>query len=67
MNSVCNMDSMKAARQMKNHNSPKERRVCGTCFWYDPLGDLCWNEASPHDFEHMGRGEGCRKWEKDRG
>ena len=50
---------------METDNRPKERRTCGTCRWYDPLGDLCRNPAGPHEWENMERGMTCERWEAD--
>lgn len=50
---------------MEANNSPKERRTCWTCQWYDPLVDFCRNPASPHEWNNMERGMGCKRWEKE--
>lgn len=49
-----------------NDTRRRGRRICGTCFWYDPLGDLCRNPASPHEWRNVERGMDCRKWEKEK-
>lgn len=52
---------------METNNSQEERRICGTCLWYDPLGDLCHNPASPHEWNNMERGMGRKRWEEEHG
>lgn len=44
----------------------KERHICGTCFWYDQLGDLCRNPTAPHEWENVERWMGCGKWEEEK-
>lgn len=45
---------------------PEPRPRCGTCHWYDGLGDLCTNNASPRAWNTLGRRERCPKWEAER-
>lgn len=51
---------------MGPENSLEERRICGTCHWYDQLVDLCRNPASPHERDNMERGITCKRWEPDK-
>lgn len=44
----------------------KQRPQCGTCRWYDGLGDACRNVASPRSRKHAGGRETCLYWEADR-
>lgn len=36
---------------------------CGTCRWYDALGGICRNAASPRDWEFVDRREHFRRFE----
>lgn len=47
-----------------NDKRIRERHICGTCFWYDQLGDLCRNPAAPHEWNNVERGMRCKRWEK---
>lgn len=48
-----------------NEKCTRERHICGQCLWYDPIGDLCRNPASPHEWENVERGMVCKRWEKE--
>lgn len=50
----------------ENDKRIKERRICGQCLWYDPLGDICRNPAAPQEWENVERGMGCGKWEEEK-
>lgn len=49
----------------KTDKRGKERLTCGTCRWYDTLGDICRNGSSPCDYDHKDPRDGCGKWESD--
>lgn len=55
---------MEAQKNILKTASP--RKNCGTCRWYDGLGDLCRNEASPRSWTPIDRRERCAKWEAER-
>ncbi len=41
---------------MEIYHRCKEQRNCGTCCWYDPLGDCCQHPDGP-----------CKEPERERG
>lgn len=45
---------------MEPDNPTKERRICGTCRWYDPLCDFCCNPNRPCKAGNR------EKWEPDK-
>lgn len=52
-------------RENMKVNKRGKRHTCGTCRWYDSLGEICRNVSSPCDFDNKDPRDGCGKWESD--